>query len=55
MQTVDEILERLMAALKTVPVPSGMEQRIIERCASWSRIQSGLENVKGAFTEFYGQ
>jgi hypothetical protein len=35
MQTVDEALEMVFAALRAAAPPLGMERRILERCASW--------------------
>jgi len=39
MRTVDEALETVFAALRVVSAPAGMNQRILERCASWSSIR----------------
>jgi hypothetical protein len=35
MQTVEEALEMVFAALRTMTPPHGMKRRILERCASW--------------------
>lgn len=45
MQTADEALEMVFAALRAVALPCGMERRILERCASWLRLRCHSPSV----------
>jgi hypothetical protein len=45
MRTVDEALEMVYAALRAASAPVGMNQRILERCASWRRIRCRPPNA----------
>jgi hypothetical protein len=45
MQTADEALEMVFAALRAVALPCGMERRILERCASWLRLRCHPRDV----------
>jgi hypothetical protein len=45
MQTVEEALEMVFAALRAVTPPRGMKRRILERCASWLSIHCHSPSV----------